>query len=160
MTREEKLWTMTGNTLLGIAEKLNLTVNKNILKQGKGKLIEKILLAETVEPETDGELDDQTIAQIQQEAKEAKKVQNEPVKAPEEPKAKETTPKAVKEPKKANLKLSELTYKGETKSIKEWAAQINMPWATLYDRVNRNGWPVDMAIETPLGQRRPKNKEA
>lgn len=163
MTREEKLWTMTGNTLIGVAEKLGLTVNKNILKQGKGKLIEKILLAETVKPETDGELDDQTIAQIQQEAKEAKEVkeaQNKSVKAPEEPKAKETTPKATKEPKKANLKLSELTYKGETKSIKEWAAQINMPWATLYDRVNRNGWPVDLAIEIPLGQRRPKNKEA
>ena len=57
---------------------------------------------------------------------------------------------------KANLKLSELTYKGETKSIKEWAAEINMPWPTLYDRVNRNGWPVDEAIETPLGQRRKK----
>ena len=160
MTREEKLWTMTGNTLIGVAEKLGLTVNKNILKQGKGKLIEKILLAETVKPETDGELDDQTITQIQQEAKEAKEAQNKLIKAPEKPKTEETTPKTAKAPKKANLKLSKLTYKGETKSIKEWATQINMPWATLYDRVNRNGWPVDLAIETPLGQRRPKNKEA
>ena len=75
------------------------------------------------------------------------------------PKA-ETTPAEKKAPKKANLKLNELTYKGETKSIKEWAEEINMPWPTLYDRVNRNGWPVDLAIETPLGQRRPKNKEA
>lgn len=58
--------------------------------------------------------------------------------------------------KKSNLKLKELTYKGETKSIRVWAEEINMPWPTLYDRVNRNGWTVEDAIETPLGQRRPK----
>ena len=56
--------------------------------------------------------------------------------------------------KKPNLKLTELTYKGETKSIREWAAELEMPWPTLYDRVNRNGWTVEEAIETPLGQRR------
>lgn len=155
MTREEKLWTMTGNTLIGVAEKLGLTVNKNILKQGKGKLIDKILEAEAKTKEPKAE-ESKPVEKL----KTPIKPQNEPVKASEKPKAKETTPKAVKEPKRANLKLSELTYKGETKSIKEWAAQINMPWATLYDRVNRNGWPVDLAIETPLGQRRPKNKEA
>lgn len=58
--------------------------------------------------------------------------------------------------KKPNLKLTELTYKGETKTIREWASQLEMPWPTLYDRVNRNGWTVEDAIETPLGQRRPK----
>ena len=58
--------------------------------------------------------------------------------------------------KRTNLKLTELTYKGETKSIRAWAEEINMPWPTLYDRVNRNGWTVEDAIETPLGQRRPK----
>lgn len=60
------------------------------------------------------------------------------------------------EPKKPNKKLTELTYKGETKSIREWAAELEMPWPTLYDRVNRNGWTVEDAIETPLGQRRPR----
>lgn len=60
------------------------------------------------------------------------------------------------EPKRANKKLTELTYNGETKSIREWAEEINMPWPTLYDRVNRNGWSVEDAIEIPLGQRRPK----
>ena len=169
MTREEKLWTMTGNTLIGVAEKLGLTVNKNILKQGKGKLIDKILEAEsnndksgdgTLLAEVGKEIAAQAKAKAAKVAETAKKAQNESVKAPEKPKAKETMPKPIKEPKRANLKLSELTYKGETKSIKEWAAQINMPWTTLYDRVNRNGWPVDLAIETPLGQRRPKNKEA
>ena len=71
----------------------------------------------------------------------------------------ETTTKTKSEPKRVNLKMTMLTYKGQVKSIKEWAAEINMPWPTLYDRVNRNGWPVDLAIETPLGQRRPKAKK-
>ena len=58
--------------------------------------------------------------------------------------------------KRANKKLTELTYKGQTKSIREWAEELNMPWPTLYDRVNRNGWSVKDAIEIPLGQRRKK----
>ena len=47
-----------------------------------------------------------------------------------------------------------ITYKGETKTIREWAKVLDMPWATLYDRVNRNGWSVEEAIEIPLGGRR------
>ena len=171
MTREEKLYSMTGNTLIGVAEKLGLTVNKNILKQGKSKLIAKILEVEKqVEAPKEQKAIDPKEIKTQEDflnavsgvldGKKLQKAQNKPVKAPEEAKAEENTKKIVKEPKKPNLKLSELTYKGETKSIKEWAAQINMPWATLYDRVNRNGWPIDLAIEIPLGQRRPKNKEA
>lgn len=68
----------------------------------------------------------------------------------------ETKENTKAEPKRANKKLTELTYNGETKSIREWAEEINMPWPTLYDRVNRNGWSIEDAIETPLGQRRPK----
>lgn len=96
-------------------------------------------------------------------AKQAEEVTEEVTEAPSEaptelieepaPTPKENT-KA--EPKRANKKLTELTYNGETKSIREWAEEINMPWPTLYDRVNRNNWSVEDAIETPLGQRRPK----
>lgn len=170
MTREEKLYTMTGNTLLEVAEKLGLKVNKNILKQGKSKLIEKIMEAEKnqsheeITPEqvkneavfTENAFTEQTYYHGFQEV---------PAEAPQEPVETAGTTEAVETkasrsdaPKRTNLKLTELTYKGETKSIKEWAAEINMPWPTLYDRVNRNGWPVDLAIETPLGQRRPKNE--
>ena len=56
--------------------------------------------------------------------------------------------------KKPNLKLKELTYAGKTQSIREWAKELNMPWATLYDRVNRNGWTTEEALCTPLGERR------
>ena len=65
-------------------------------------------------------------------------------------------PKLEQKPqiKKPNLKLHELTYAGKTQTIREWANELNMPWATLYDRVNRNGWTVEEALCTPLGERR------
>lgn len=55
-----------------------------------------------------------------------------------------------------SLRLKEVTYKGETKSIREWAEITGMPWKTLYNRINNNGWPVDLAIETPIGERKPR----
>ena len=160
MTREEKLWSMTGLTLIGVAEKLGIAVSKNELKKGKAKLIEKILAAEEMNKQNEKlkekikELKDYQLSEEETKRWTEKHIGSKDVATVE------TTPVEKKAPKKANLKLSELTYKGETKSIKDWATQIDMPWPTLYDRVNRNGWPVDLAIETPLGQRRPKNKEA
>lgn len=59
-----------------------------------------------------------------------------------------------------SLRLKEVTYKGETKSIREWAEETEIPWKTLYNRINNNGWPIDLALETPIGERKPKNEEA
>ena len=170
MTREEKLWSMTAKTLQEVGLKLGLDIKNSDIKKGKAGIIEKIMKAEataetaaepTIVPEKIKTTND--FLNAVSDALDGKPIQrtpNESIEVPKSSEVKETPKKASKEPKKANLKLSELTYKGETKSIKEWAAKINMPWATLYDRVNRNGWPIDLAIETPLGQRRPKNKEA
>ena len=58
--------------------------------------------------------------------------------------------------KKPNLKMQELTYDGRTQSIREWANELEMPWPTLYDRVNRNGWTIEEALTIPLGGRRKK----
>lgn len=58
--------------------------------------------------------------------------------------------------KKPNLHIKELTYAGKTQTIREWANELNMPWATLYDRINRNGWTVEEALTIPLGERRKK----
>ena len=155
MTREEQLWSMTMTNLVSVADKLGIKVDK---KGAKAKAIEKIIAAEEMNKQNEKELakEEKEITKDHAAEEEFNKkhptVPVKPVKAPENPKANKTT----KEPKKANLKLSELTYKGETKSIRTWAEELNMPWATLYDRVNRNGWPVDLAIETPLGQRRSK----
>lgn len=58
--------------------------------------------------------------------------------------------------KKPNLKIHELTYEGRTQTIREWAEELEMPWPTLYDRVNRNGWTTEEALTIPLGGRRKK----
>lgn len=58
--------------------------------------------------------------------------------------------------KKPNLKIHELTYDGRTQTIREWANELEMPWPTLYDRVNRNGWTTEEALTIPLGGRRKK----
>ena len=153
MTREEKLYSMTMANLEIVADKLGIKINK---KAAKSQAIDKILEAEAKaekEWEEPQKKDTSEADKITEDNfNKVHKASTEPIQKPEAVKPKETTKKL----KKTNLKLKELTYKGETKSIKEWAAEINMPWPTLYDRVNRNGWPVEKAIETPLGQRRPK----
>lgn len=183
MTRKDKLISMNGQTLIKVADKLGVKVacnkTRTALKEAKANVIERIIAAEEKlagEGTPLTEVGKQITEQAKAKAKEAKPIKNTkdflqavsdvldgkakmPVEAPKSPVEEHEATKAdktTKATKKANLKLSELTYKGETKSIKEWAAEINMPWPTLYDRVNRNGWPVDEAIETPLGQRRKK----
>lgn len=186
MTRKDKLIAMNGTTLIKVADKLGVKVacnkTRTALKEAKANVIERILAAEeelagdsTPLAEVGKQIAEQAKTKAEK-AKAEKKIKNTkdflqavsdvldgktevPVEAPKSSiKESEATKadKTTKTPKKANLKLSELTYNGETKSIKEWAAEINMPWPTLYDRVNRNGWPIDEAIETPLGQRRKK----
>ena len=171
MTREDKLYSMTGKTLIMKADELGVKVNCNkartALKEAKSKIIERILEAESkIEASTEeftseeaeeiearvacGETIDgamQTIIEGSETI--AEKLQAESEGVSEEPKEK---PKARN--KKPNLKLKELTYNGETKSIREWAKELEMPLQTLYDRINRNGWTVKEAIEIPLGGRR------
>jgi len=172
MTREEKLWSMTARTLQEVGEKAGVKITNSDIKKGKAIIIKKILEAEAKQPKElietppikkeiktqkdflnavadvlDGK-DPKTFVKPSKPAK----TPDSSIKASEASKSNKTT----KEPKKSNLRLSELTHKGRTQSIKEWAAEIGMSWPTLYDRINRNGWPIDLAIETPLGQRRPK----
>lgn len=61
--------------------------------------------------------------------------------------------------KKPNLKIHELTFEGKTQSIRAWAEELEMPWPTLYDRVNRCGWTTEEALTIPLGARRKNNKK-
>lgn len=142
MTREDKLYSMRMTELQMVADKLGIKINP---KAAKSKAIEKILKAEAVNESEPLPVDDPEPEEINDLV---------PIPTPEEPEE----PNAQAEPKKkrGNLKIKELTYNGETKTIKEWAEEIGMPRATLYDRVNRNGWGVEEAIETPLGQRRSK----
>lgn len=84
------------------------------------------------------------------ETQEAVEVEETPAAEPEIP---TEEPKKIKKP---NLKIHELTYNDRTQSIREWAAELEMPWPTLYDRINRNGWTVEEALTIPLGGRRKK----
>lgn len=84
------------------------------------------------------------------ETQEAAEVEETPIVEPEIP---VEEPKKIKKP---NLKIHELTYDGRTQSIREWATELEMPWPTLYDRINRNGWTVEEALTIPLGGRRKK----
>jgi hypothetical protein len=42
-----------------------------------------------------------------------------------------------------------LTYKGETKTVKEWAAIVGLPYQCLLKRITKSGWSVVHALETP-----------
>ena len=148
MTREDKLWTMRMVDLKNLADKLGIKINT---KAAKEKAIAKILEAENANKT------EETAPEVKPENP---KTETTPEPTPEpktEPKTNDEVKLAKKSEKRNNLKLSELTYKGETKSIKAWAEEIGMPTPTLYDRVNRNGWTVEEAIETPLGERRKKS---
>ena len=161
MTREDKLYSMTGKTLIMKADELGIKVSCNkartALKEAKSAVIERILAVENAAEEIEarvacGETIDgamQTVIEGHETITEEPQTESEEVS--EEPKEKHKARN-----KKPNLKLTELTYDGETKSIREWAKELEMPWPTLYDRVNRNGWTVEEAIEIPLGGRRKK----
>lgn len=42
-----------------------------------------------------------------------------------------------------------ITYKGETHSISEWARITNIPRYTISNRIISYGWSVEKALETP-----------
>lgn len=158
MTREEKLYSMRMQDLEIVAAKLGIKINK---KGAKSKAIEKILEAENTEAwENEAEAEKGAMEEVKAESDAITEATfNNKEKIPEEVSdEKPEQEKSEKVTKKANLKLKELTFNGETKSVREWAAELEMPWPTLYDRVNRNGWSVEEALTIPLGQRRPKSK--
>ena len=131
MTREEKLWSMTGVTLLGVAEKLGIKTTKSTLKQGKEKLIAKILEIENAnQPETkdeDPKPEDQPEVNNESEATEPK----------EKSKAKATTRGAL------------IEYDGKTQNICKWAEELGISANTLYGRIYHLGWTVEKAFTTP-----------
>lgn len=46
-----------------------------------------------------------------------------------------------------------LTYKGETKTMGEWAVEQKLTYSALYRRVIECGWSIEDALTTPLGKR-------
>lgn len=145
-TREDKLWSMTGTTLLGVAEKLGIKTSKSTLKQGKEKLIAQILEAEnaanpkeeaTSDPQEkvagDGTPYSQVLKEIQEDEKKAvdKKVEKQ-AKAP-----------------KASGRGALIEYDGRSQNICKWADELGVSANTLYGRIYHLGWSVEKAFTTP-----------
>jgi hypothetical protein len=42
-----------------------------------------------------------------------------------------------------------ITYKGQTKTLEEWAEEVQINRYTLYKRLQA-GWSVEKALETPV----------
>lgn len=43
-----------------------------------------------------------------------------------------------------------VTYKGQRKTLGEWARDMDVSWNALYMRIVRRGWSVTRAMETPF----------
>lgn len=43
-----------------------------------------------------------------------------------------------------------ITYNGETRNIREWAAHLGMKYRTLTQRLNTYHWPIDKAFNAPI----------
>lgn len=41
-----------------------------------------------------------------------------------------------------------ITYKGETKTLAEWAVEKGLKYDVLYSRINRYGWSIEKALDT------------
>lgn len=157
MTREEKLWTMTGTTLLGVAEKLGIKTSKSTLKQGKEKLIAKILEAENNQTKTeivpekiktkkdflnavDNILDGKATV-----APAPKKPEPVPMPGTDDPNWGEKAAGETKEqlkPKRGQL----IAYNGKEQNICAWAKELGVSANTLYGRIYKLGWSVEDAF--------------
>jgi len=43
-----------------------------------------------------------------------------------------------------------LTYNGETQTLKEWSNELEIGYQTLFARIKRLGWPIEKALTEPL----------
>lgn len=161
MTRLEELQAMNGAQLIAEADRIGVTVRcyrpAGKLTEAKAKVIDRIIAFEEANAVAAAEVVSEMNAE-QNAQNNFTNISEEEVKEKAEKKAKaKAKAKEKAEPKRANQRIKEITYKGKTQSIRAWADELQIPWPTLYDRINRNGWSVEDAIEIPLGQRRPKN---
>ncbi len=46
-----------------------------------------------------------------------------------------------------------ITFRGETKCITDWASHVGISRATLYNRIVRASWPIEKALTTPVNKK-------
>lgn len=81
------------------------------------------------------------------------------IEAEEEEDEDEDEEEAAKTVKRPSLGINAIEFNGKAQTLRAWAEELNMPWPTLYDRINRNGWTIEEALTIPLGGRRKRNKK-
>lgn len=165
MTREEKLWTMTGTTLLGVAEKLGIKTTKSTLKQGKEKLIAKILEVEHITEETDKiedakeqekkdlEAAEKEIKDLWEKEADEEKAARDQKQAENDKAAEDAMNKPEKKQPKTEVKSAGrgalIEYDGRSQNICKWAEELGISANTLYGRIYHLGWTVEKAFTTP-----------
>ena len=121
----------------------------------KSELIDEIAEAIADKEDAGEEVDVDAIAEETEEvtAYEIDNPDNDADEEVEDNNADEEETKVVKRP---SLRINEITFNDKTQSLRAWAEELEMPWPTLYDRINRNGWSIEEALTIPLGGRRKK----
>ena len=56
--------------------------------------------------------------------------------------------------KKETLHIYSIIHEEETKALTDWARIYGINRYTLYDRIEKRGWSVEKALETPAGARK------
>jgi len=50
-----------------------------------------------------------------------------------------------------------ISYKGKSKTLKEWADSMKIKYSTLRARLIQYGWPIDLALVTPISRQNRKD---
>ena len=139
MTRAEKLYSMNGALLIGVADKLGVKVacnkTRNQLKEAKAKVIERILAAEaeleTEEPELVPMPGADKLEELKKETQVTEEKDDQPIEQPK--------------PKRGAL----IEFDGKAQNICKWGEELGISPNTLYGRIYKMGWSVERAFTTP-----------
>lgn len=137
MTREEHLYSMRMQELVGVAEKLGIKINT---KAAKSQAIEKILAAEEMNKQNEKGIAKEEVEEIKQE--EPKLVPTSSTEDPDQDK-KATVETSTKPERKRGIKIE---YNGKAQNICAWAKELGVSANTLYSRIYILGWDVEKAF--------------
>lgn len=161
MTREEKLYAMSGATLIVIADKLGIKVKCNRsrsgLKEAKSAVIERILAAEKAAEENAPEEKEEIASDLTpatdithdnyEDEWEDDSYEKKQEKAAESDKTAEDAVNKRKGPKPG--RGAQLEFDGRSQNICAWAKELGISANTLYGRIYRMGWSIEKAFTTP-----------
>ena len=142
MTREDKLYSMTGKTLIMKADELGVKIvcnkSRTALKEAKSKVIERILAAENAAAEAEETIEPEIMEEPKNEGR------PEEVEEKQEELSLENV-ETVDQPKRGAL----IEFDGKAQNICAWGEELGISANTLYGRIYKMGWSVERAFTTP-----------